>query len=152
MIGVIKRLSINHPRDTLLRLYKSFIRPHLDYRDIIYDISHNKSFEDKTNIKYKTCIAITFVIQRTSREHLYHELGLESLLSWWWCRNLRFFYKIVNRCASEYLADYININDNRAYKTKALKCNNIKRFGTRAEIWNNHFSVSVLMNWKSQKF
>ena len=31
MIGVIKRLSVYLPRDTLLRIYKSFIRPQLEY-------------------------------------------------------------------------------------------------------------------------
>ena len=47
MIGVIKRLSINLPHDALLRIYKSFIRPHLDYRHIIYDKPNNKSFKNQ---------------------------------------------------------------------------------------------------------
>ena len=42
MIGIIKRLSVNTPRDALLRIYKSFIRPHLDYGDIIYDKCTNE--------------------------------------------------------------------------------------------------------------
>ena len=70
----------NLPRGVLLRIYKSFIRPDLDYGDIIYDKPHNESFENKTeNIQYKPSITITGAIQGTSREHLYHELGLESL-------------------------------------------------------------------------
>ena len=32
------------PRQSLLTLYKSFIRPHLDYGDIIYDQSNNESW------------------------------------------------------------------------------------------------------------
>ena len=28
-------------------IYKSFIRPNLDYRDIIYDKSNNESFKNK---------------------------------------------------------------------------------------------------------
>ena len=65
MIGV-KRLSVNLPRDVLLRIYKSFIRPHLDYRDIIYEKPHNKYFKNKIeNIQYKACIAITGAIQGT---------------------------------------------------------------------------------------
>ena len=35
MIGAFKRLFVNLPRNALLRIYKSFIEPHLDYRDII---------------------------------------------------------------------------------------------------------------------
>ena len=44
MIGVIKRLSVNLPRDVLLKIYKSFIVTHLDYRDIIYDKPNNEPF------------------------------------------------------------------------------------------------------------
>ena len=46
-IGIIKRLSVNNHRDVLLRIYKSFIRPHLDYGDIIYGKSNNKLFKKK---------------------------------------------------------------------------------------------------------
>ena len=59
------------------RIYKSFIRPHLDYGDIIYDKPHNESFKSKIeNIKYKACIAITSAIQGKSQEQLYYELRL----------------------------------------------------------------------------
>ena len=40
-IGVIKKLSNTLPRDALLTIYKSFVRPHLDYGDIIYDQPQN---------------------------------------------------------------------------------------------------------------
>ena len=40
-IGIIKRLS--NPRKSLLTIYKSFIRSHLDYCDI-YDQPNNESF------------------------------------------------------------------------------------------------------------
>ena len=95
MIGVINRLSVNLPCNALLRIYKSFIRPHLDYGDIFHDKPHIKSFKNKIeNIQYKTCIAITDAIQGTSPEHLHHELGLESLGDQKWCNKLTFFIKL----------------------------------------------------------
>ena len=107
MTGVTKRLSVNLPGDALLTIYKPFTRPHVDCEDIIYDKPHNESFKNKIiNIHYKACIAITGAIQGTSREHLYHELGLESLGDRRWCRKLTFFYKIVNGLAPKYLANY----------------------------------------------
>ena len=36
-IGIICQLQNFPPRSTLLTVYKSFIRPHLDYGDIVYD-------------------------------------------------------------------------------------------------------------------
>ena len=77
MIGIIKRLSVNIPQDAFLRIFKSFISPHLDYRDIIYDKPNNKSIKNKIeNIQYRACVEITGATQGTSREQLYQELRL----------------------------------------------------------------------------
>ena len=43
-IGLIRKLAHVLPRQSLLTIYKSFIRPHLDYGDIIYDQPNNESF------------------------------------------------------------------------------------------------------------
>ena len=87
--------SANLPRDALLKIYKSFIRPHLDYGDITYDKPHNESLENKVeNIQDKACIAITGGIQGTSREHFYNELDLEFLGDRRRCRKLNFFIKL----------------------------------------------------------
>ena len=45
--NIIKRLSITFLRDALLTIYKSLIRPHLDYADIIYDNHNNELFSQK---------------------------------------------------------------------------------------------------------
>ena len=80
IIGLIKNLSIHLPREALLRTYKSFIRPNLDYGDIIFDKPINQSFKSRIeSIEHKACEAITGDTQRTSRERFYRELGLESL-------------------------------------------------------------------------
>ena len=49
IIGIMKKLSLFLSRKTLLTIYKSFVRPNLDYADIVYDKHFNKSF--KTKIK-----------------------------------------------------------------------------------------------------
>ena len=46
-IGVIKKLQNILPRQALLTIYKSSVRPHLDYGDIIYDQPKNESFCQK---------------------------------------------------------------------------------------------------------
>ena len=43
-IGIIKKLQSNLPRNVLLTIYKSFIRPHLDYGDIVCDQPTNDFF------------------------------------------------------------------------------------------------------------
>ena len=69
------------PRSASLTIYKSFIRPHLDYGDILYDKPNNENFQNKIEqVQYRACLAITGAIKGTSRERLYDELGLHSLI------------------------------------------------------------------------
>ena len=54
----------------------SFVKPNLDYGDIIFDKPNNESFKSRIeSIQYKACVAITGAMQETSRERLYRELG-----------------------------------------------------------------------------
>ena len=46
-IGILKKLSRFLPSHSLVTLYKSFIRPHLDYVDIIYDHPTNLNMCNK---------------------------------------------------------------------------------------------------------
>ena len=63
-------------------MYKAFVRPHLDYGDILYHQTPNLSIHRKLEpIKFRVCLAITGAIQRTSRQKIYLELALESLQS-----------------------------------------------------------------------
>ena len=77
-IGLICKLRNFSPRPSLLQIYKSFVRPHFDYGDIIYDKAFIGSFQKKLEtIQYNAALAITGAIKGTSREKVYSELGLE---------------------------------------------------------------------------
>ena len=79
IIGLIRRLSVSLPRKALLAIYKAFVRPHLDYGDILYDKPDNQNFENKLEkLQYKACLGITGAIQGTSRQKIYDELSLIS--------------------------------------------------------------------------
>ena len=41
---MIRKLSHVLPRHYLITIYKSFVKPHLEYCDIIYNQSNNESF------------------------------------------------------------------------------------------------------------
>ena len=61
-------------------MYKAFVRPHLDYGGIIYDEAYNETFHQKLeSIQYYACLALSGAIRGSSKEKLYHELGLVSL-------------------------------------------------------------------------
>ena len=79
-IGLLRKFQNFLPRKSLLTICKPFIRPHLDYSDIIYGQTYNTSFHQKLEaLQYNAALAIAGAIPGTSKEKLYNELGLESL-------------------------------------------------------------------------
>ena len=66
-IGLLCKFQQILPRESLITIYKSFIWPHLDYSDIVYDRAFNKSFhKNLKSIQYNAVIAITGAIRGTS--------------------------------------------------------------------------------------
>ena len=93
-ISLLRKLQNNLPRAPLVTIYKSSVRPHLDYGDILYDQKFNNSFRERLeSIQYNATLAITGAIRGSSREKLYQELGFESLQRRRWYRKLCLFFK-----------------------------------------------------------
>lgn len=78
-------------RSALLSMYKVFVKPHLDYVDIIYDQVCSITFHQKLEqIKYNACLTITGATRDTSKKKPYEELGFVSLQHHGWYRKLSF--------------------------------------------------------------
>ena len=90
-VNLMRKLNLLLPRASLLTVFKCFIRPHLDYTDVIYYQPNLSSLVNKTeSVKYNTAMKGTF------KEKLYQGLGFESLKDRRWLRRLCYLYKIVN--------------------------------------------------------
>ena len=103
-IGIIRKLSYFLPRESLITIYKSFVRPNIDYGDIIYDQPNNEQFCNMIErVQYNAALAITGAIKGTSQQKIYNELGFESLRFRRWFRRLFAFYKIKPNCHHIYM-------------------------------------------------
>ena len=121
-IGILRKFQQILPRHSLITIYKSSIRPHLDYGDIVYDRAFNESFHKYLeSIQYSAPIAITGAIRGTSSEKLFQELGLESLKSRRWLRKLCLFYKVFHKKSPSYLFQLIPPNSNVYATRRVLK-------------------------------
>ena len=95
-VGLITRFRRYLPRNSLLTIYKTLVRPHLDYGDVVYDYPGNASFMQKLeSVQYNASLAITGCFRGTSRDKLYSELGLESLVDRRFYRRLIAFYNFL---------------------------------------------------------
>ena len=58
--GLLRKCQPTLPRKSLVIIYKSFIRPYLDYGDVVYDRASNKWFHQSLeSFQYNAAIAIT---------------------------------------------------------------------------------------------
>ena len=126
-IAVIKKLRYTLPRNSL-----------------IYDQPQKESFCEKIeSVQYKAALAITGAIQGTSREKIYHELGLESLKSRRWYKRLTSMFKIMRNEAPDYL---INLIPKREHKIKTRNCQ-ISTYHCRTDCFKYSFFPSALSEW-----
>ena len=78
----------------------------MDY--VIYDQPLNESLSNRIeSVQYKTALAITGVIQESSRNKSYQELGLEDLHQRRWMRQLCLFYKVFHSKVPKYIHSLI---------------------------------------------
>ena len=115
IIGIMKHLNYLLPLKTLNQMYKSLVRPHLDYCDIIYHIPQtvhphggitlNCHMESVEQIQYQAALAVTGAWQGTDRIKLYEELGWETLSDRRMSRRILQVHKIVDCKTPLYLRE-----------------------------------------------
>ena len=70
------KLSLTLSRNSFSTIYKTFVKPILDYADIIYDKPLTESFKDKLEmVQYNAGLVITGTFKGTSRDRIHRELG-----------------------------------------------------------------------------
>ena len=142
LIGLMKRLSVNLPQNALLTINKSFIRPHLDYGDILYDKPNNENFWKKIEkVQYRVYLAVTGAIHGTSTEKIYDELGLYSLAKRRWQGKLIFFYKIKIHLLRDYLYSYLDFYSQENYHWRSVSISAIRPFPSRTISFKKYFSA-----------
>ena len=146
-VGLLRKLNHILPRSSLLTIYKSFIRPHLDFGDIVFNQAFNESFHNKLEtLQYSAALAITGAIRGSSREKLYQELGLESLKLRRWYRKLVVFYKINASKCPTYLYKLIPKRE-CPYQTRQLK--DIPLINVKHDFFKNSFFPSTIIDWNN---
>ena len=106
-LSLLKFLSKYVNRKILDMMYKMYVRPHLEYGDLIYHGQSSELTKNLEKIQYKAGLIVTGCWDKTSREKLYKELGWESLENRRAYRRYSLFYKIKTNSAPIYLSDHI---------------------------------------------
>ena len=105
---VSSKTQQNSSHHSLITIYKSFVKPHVDFDDIIYDQPNNETSTQKIErIQYNDTLAIIGTIKEKSQSKLYSELDFESLKLSRWFRKLCTFLKLKTSSLPQCLFDLI---------------------------------------------
>ena len=102
-LGMLRFLSRYVDRRVLDQIYKMYVRPHLDYGDIVYHNQVKDSMDILESIQYRAALIVSGSWKGTSRAKLYAELGWESLSDRRHIRRLMLYYRINADLAPSYL-------------------------------------------------
>ena len=148
-IGMIRYLSRYVSRDVLDQVYKLYVRPHLDYGDIIYhkyDPQMCLSFTQKLEqTQYSAALAVSGAWRGTNRQRLYEELGWESLYHRRWYRRLCHFFKLLLSQSPGYLFNEIPPERQIGYNLRNAHDNEIH--AARTNRYANTYFYNTLYEW-----
>ena len=144
------------PLKTLAHMYKSLVRSHLDYCDIIYHIpptSHapplgvtlHDHMEMVEKTQYQAALAVTGAWQGTSRIKLYEELGWESLSDRRMCNRVLQLHKIIDEKTPTYLYNKLPPNRNVVINLP----NVFHEIRCRTDRYQNSFFPNAVSHWNN---
>lgn len=147
-LNILRMLKYDLDRKSLLRFYTSFIRPTLEYGDIVWD---NISQQNQTlleNVQLDACRIITGLRKGTSHSILYNELGLCPLAERRKKHKLIQFYKILNNEAPTYL-DNILYRFNEQQSQYNLRSEKLKHPTPKTKSYQDSFFISTTNLWNN---
>lgn len=89
------------------KIYFSFIRPVLEYADIVWDNCYDREVKLLEDIQVTAARIISGLRSNSSRSALYDELGIDLLSDRRKVHKLTLFYKMVHGLAPKYLQDLL---------------------------------------------
>ena len=145
-ISILKFLSRFVSRDILIMCYKMYVRPHLDYGDVIFHNSRLYLMALLEQVQYKASLVITGCWQGTSRSKLYDELGLETLSDRRWFRRLSYFYKITNYLTLSPSHSHVPHSRNIQYNLRTRR--EFQNMSKRTARYSNSFYPHCITEWE----
>ena len=147
-INVLRKLKYTLNRETLLKIYNTFILPCLEYACEVWDGLGIRESEKLEKIQLEAGRIATGLPLFSSKESIYFETGWEPLKNRRERRKLCLFYKIHNNLVPQFLSDILspmvrantrNLRNNDDYSLPRyrLESTEMSFFPSTIKLWNS---------------
>ena len=150
MADVLKKLKYKVDKESLEKIYFSFIRPKFDYGSFIWDNCQIGEKEELEKFQMSIARTVTGARKGTSHDLILNELNWPSLADRREGAKLKNFIKIINKESTVYLQDLIpkRIGDIRP---QSRYPDNFYTVKSRIETFRKSFIPSAVNLWNSLK-
>ena len=148
-INIMRKLKFQLDRKSLQTIYFSFIRPLLEYADVIWDNCFQYEANELEKIQNEAARIVTGATKLVSINNLLKETGWELLSTRRKKHKLSLFYKMNNGLCPSYLTSLVppTVGNNTIYSLR--NATNIQTIHARSQLYYNSFLPSVIRDWNT---
>ena len=138
-INIMRKFKFLLDRKSLETIYWSFIRPILEYGDVVWDSCTQQEKRDIEKIHNGAARIVTDTTKIVSINLLYEETGWETLKIRRKNHKLTLFFKMINGLSPQYLSDLVSETIDSSSNYNLRNSNDIHLVNARTSPYYNSF-------------
>ena len=148
-INIMRKLKFKLDRKSLETIYLTFIRPILEYGDVIWNNCTQYEKDELEKIQTEAARIAIGATKLISLNALFSEIQWETLQDRRHNHQLTLFYKMSNHLAPEYLTSLIPQPVAAASRYNLRNSNNLQTIHARTNLYYQSFLPSAIRNWNN---
>lgn len=146
-INLMRKLKFKLDRKSLEVVYLSFIRPLLEYADVVWDNCSQYEVNELEKIQYEAARIVTGATRLVSINSLFIETGWESLSSRRKKHKLLLFYKMKNNLSPDYLSVLVPPTVGSITRYPLRNAENLLTVQASSQQYYNSFLPTAVRDW-----
>ena len=148
-LDLMRGLKYKIDRKSLETIYKSFVRPCLEYGDCLWAGTYETELIKLDNVQVEAMRIVTGATAGSNINALYRETGWQPLCERRYFHSLTMLYKIINGVAPVYLSDLLPPKVGEQTNRGLRNSNKYRVPFTRLETYRRSFFPKTLMDWNN---
>ena len=148
-LNMLRLLKFKLKRSSLEKIYNSFVRPLMEYRDSVWDNCNNDESNKLESIHTEAARIITGATKLCSIDRLFKDLDWETLQNRRRKHRLLLFYKMFHRLTPDFLSELLPslVHQNNSYSLR--NANDIQTLHARTNLFFSSFLPATIRDWNS---
>ena len=146
-LNLLRSLKFTLNRQSLQKIYFTFIRPILEYADVVWDNCTQQQQNELEKLQLEAGRIVTGTTKLINIQKLYDELGWDKLSDRRRLHNLQLFYKMDNHLAPDYLCNLLPPHIGEVSSYPLRNADNYTQIHSRTSLYGSSFIPSAICKW-----